>query len=181
MQKKWHPDKTIIPAGVFYYRIQDPYIDRKSGVTEEEEQAELLKELKPDGVINLKNEVLEHLDHKMVGESEVIPVKYNKNGSLAKVSKAVPSEQFELMMDFASAKIHRAHEDILQGDIKAEPYRRGQETGCDHCKYRHVCGFDTKIEGYQYHNISKMSKEEALSKMQAERNGVENDERELDN
>lgn len=181
MQKKWHPDKTIIPAGVFYYRIQDPYIDRKSGVTEEEEQAALLKELKPDGVINLKNEVLEHLDHKMVGESEVIPVKYNKNGSLAKVSKAVPSEQFELMMDFASAKIHRAHEDILQGDIKAEPYRRGQETGCDHCKYRHVCGFDTKIEGYQYHNISKMSKEEALSKMQAERNGVKKDGRELDN
>ena len=180
-QKERYPEKEIIPAGVFYYRIQDPYIERKSGATEEEDQKSLLKALKPDGVINLKDEVLEHLDHRMSGESEVIPVKYNKNGSLAKASKTVPAEQFELMMDFATAKIQRAHEEILRGDIKAEPYRRGQETGCDYCQYRHICGFDTRIEGYGYRNIDKMSKEEAFSKMQAERNGVDEDGRELDN
>ncbi len=27
-QKKRHPDKEVIPAGVFYYRIQDPLVDK---------------------------------------------------------------------------------------------------------------------------------------------------------
>lgn len=180
MQKKRNPDKNVIPAGVFYYRIQDPYIKRDLNATEDEEESMLLKALKPDGIINLKDEVLEHLDHKMSGESEVIPVRYNVNGGLSKLSKTVPEEQFELMMEYAVSKIYRAHDEILSGDVKASPYRRGQETGCDFCKYHHICGFDTKIEGYQYHNISKMSKGEALAKMEAERNGVEKDGRELD-
>ena len=180
MQKKRNPDKNVIPAGVFYYRIQDPYIKRDLNATEDEEESMLLKALKPDGIINLKDEVLEHLDHKMSGESEVIPVRYNVNGGLSKLSKTVPEEQFELMMEYAVSKIYRAHDEILSGDVKASPYRRGQETGCDFCKYQHICGFDTKIEGYQYHNISKMSKGEALAKMEAERNGVEKDGRELD-
>ncbi len=43
-------------------------------------------------VMNLKDETLEHLDRCQAGESAVIPVKYNKNGSLSKNSK-VASEQ----------------------------------------------------------------------------------------
>ena len=53
----------------------------------EEIQEDILKELKPDGVINCKDEVLAHLDRRMEGESLVVPVKYNKNGSLSKTSR----------------------------------------------------------------------------------------------
>ena len=28
LEQKKHPEKEILPAGVFYYRIQDPLIDR---------------------------------------------------------------------------------------------------------------------------------------------------------
>ena len=34
-QKKRHPDKEVIPAGVFYYRIQDPLVDK----TEDKEKS----------------------------------------------------------------------------------------------------------------------------------------------
>ena len=98
MEQKKHPEKEILPAGVFYYRIQDPLIDRPK---EGEEQESILKELKPDGMISLEKEVLEHLDHCMVGESSVIPVKYNKNGSLSKSSKAASAQDFYLMMKYA--------------------------------------------------------------------------------
>ncbi len=60
MEQKKHPEKEILPAGVFYYRIQDPLIDRPK---EGEEQESILKELKPDGMIYLEKEVLELLDH----------------------------------------------------------------------------------------------------------------------
>lgn len=163
-QEKKHPGHDVIPAGVFYYRIQDPLVDKQTGdVTEA-----VLKELKPDGMINLKDDVLKHLDRKQSGESLAVPVKYNKNGSLAKSSKAVPEEEFRVMMEHAVRKIEETHQKILKGDTSALPYRRGQESGCDYCKYRHVCGFDVKVPGYHYRDIGKMNKDEAIAAMKRE-------------
>lgn len=170
LEKVENPGKEIVPAGVFYYRIQDPLVDKSKTGGEEEL---LLKELKPDGIINLKDEVLEHLDHTKSGESLAVPVRYNKNGSLAKGSKAVTEEEFQLMMRHAARKVEEAHLKILEGRTEAVPYRKGQETGCDYCRYRHVCGFDVKIPGYGYREIGKMSREEALAAMAARDGGKE--------
>ena len=56
---------------------------------------------------------------------------------------------------------------ILQGEVEAVPYRKGQDTGCDYCGYRDVCGFDVKIPGCAYREIDKMSREEAIRAMKA--------------
>lgn len=160
-----HPGQEVVPAGIFYYRIQDPIVEKQE---ESNVETAVLKELKPDGMVNLSGEVLSHLDHNQVGESLVVPVKFNKNGSLAKSSKAVSEEEFQTMMMHAARKVEEAHRKILKGDTETVPYRRGQETGCDYCQYRHVCGFDVKIPGYHYRDIGKMSKEEALAAMKAE-------------
>lgn len=167
-QEKQRSDKEIVPAGVFYYRINDPLVEKQP---EEQVEEAVLKELKPDGIIHLKDEVLNHLDHCMSGESSVIPVKYNKDGSLSKTSRVISSEAFETMMDYAVRKIEKTREQILDGEIDVNPYRRGQESGCDYCSFRHVCGFDTKISGYRYRDIRKMSMEEAVQAMQAEEKG----------
>lgn len=163
-EEKKHPGKEVIPAGVFYYQLQDPFVEKQA---QEEVEKAILKELRPDGLINLKDEVLDHLDHSSEGESLAVPVKYNKNGSLAKSSKAVSEEEFHLMMEHAMKKVKDIHQQIIQGDTSALPYRRGQESGCDYCNYRHVCGFDTKVPGYVYRDIGKMSKEEAVAAMKA--------------
>lgn len=165
MEQKKHPEKEILPAGVFYYRIQDPLIDRPK---EGEEQESILKELKPDGMISLEKEVLEHLDHCMVGESSVIPVKYNKNGSLSKSSKAASAQDFYLMMKYAVNKVEEIRQKILSGDVKVNPYRRGTETSCDYCSYRQICGFDTKMEGYRYREIDAMSVDKVIQAMKGE-------------
>lgn len=165
MEQKKHPEKEILPAGVFYYRIQDPLIDRPK---EGEEQKSILKELKPDGMISLEKEVLGHLDHCMVGESSVIPVKYNKNGSLSKSSKAASAQDFYLMMKYAVNKVEEIRQKILSGDVKVNPYRRGTETSCDYCSYRQICGFDTKMEGYRYREIEAMSVDKVIQAMKGE-------------
>ena len=95
-----------------------------------------------------------------------VPVKLNKNGSLSKASKAAPPEAFRAMMLHAVRKVEEAHGLILQGESAALPYRKGQESGCDYCGYRHVCGFDVKIPGYHYRDIGKMTKEEAIAAME---------------
>lgn len=165
LEQKKHPEKEILPAGVFYYRIQDPLIDRPK---EGEEQESILKELKPDGMISLEKEVLGHLDHCMVGESSVIPVKYNKNGSLSKSSKAASAQDFYLMMKYAVNKLEEIRQKILSGDVKVNPYRRGTETSCDYCSYRQICGFDTKMEGYRYREIEAMSVDKVIQAMKGE-------------
>lgn len=161
IQQGRYPDKEAVPAGVFYYRLSDPVVDKQEPDTE----AAVLKELRPDGVINLQDKVLKHLDRKQAGESLAVPVKYNKNGSLSKTSKAVPEEEFRLMMDHALRKIETAHREILGGGTDPAPYRRGTESGCDYCRYRHVCGFDLKVPGYRYREIGKMDREEAVAAM----------------
>ena len=53
------------------------------------------------------------------------------------------------------------------------PYKRGQESGCDYCPYRQVCGFDVKIPGYEYRDIGTTGKEEAMEAMRMEQKGGE--------
>lgn len=170
-QKKRHPEKEVVPAGVFYYRIQDPIVD-KTKDKEEAEQA-VLKQLKPDGIIPLKAEILKHLDRDTTGESMAVPVKYNKNGSVSGYSKVVAGEDFQAMMVHARKKMKDARTKILNGDVGALPYKRGQESGCDYCPYRQVCGFDVKIPGYEYRDIGTTGKEEAMGAMRMEQKGGE--------
>lgn len=170
-QKKRHPEKEVVPAGVFYYRIQDPIVD-KTKDKEEAEQA-VLKQLKPDGIIPLKAEILKHLDRDTTGESMAVPVKYNKNGSVSGYSKVVAGEDFQAMMVHARKKMKDARTKILNGDVGALPYKRGQESGCDYCPYRQVCGFDVKIPGYEYRDIGTTGKEEAMEAMRMEQKGGE--------
>lgn len=163
-EKRKHSDKEVIPAGVFYYRITDPIVDKETS----DSTNAILKELKPDGMINLQDEVLTHLDKNGTEESLYIPVKYNKNGSLAKGSKALPEAEFKLLMEYAVKKVAETRKQIMDGDAAVSPYRKGQETGCDYCNYSHICGFDRKIPGYSYRDIDKMSKEEAIQAMKGE-------------
>lgn len=164
VQKKY-PGRQVIPAGVFYYRMKDPLVEKGS---EAERKTRILKELRLDGIVNLEKESLAHLDHSFTEESTVIPVKKNKNGSLAKVSKAVASEEFQTMLSFAGEKSGRLKETIRQGEVGIRPYRQGQKTGCDYCIYRHICGFDERLPGYAYQNIPKLSREEAIANMRRE-------------
>lgn len=168
MTQKHYPDSEVIPAGVFYYRLNDPLVEKKVVGEEEEIWQKVLKELKVDGVMNLKDETLEHLDHCQVGESAVIPVKYNKNGSLSKNSKVASEQEFEVMMRHALGKVFKVHRKILSGEVAAFPYRRKQESGCDYCAYRHICGFDQKIPGYKYRDIFEMTQSEVIAAMEAD-------------
>lgn len=178
LEEKRNPEKEVIPAGVFYYRIQDPFVEKPEKRPDNEQektaiQKGILKELKPDGIINLKDDVIKHLDCNVQGESLAVPIKFNKNGSLSKTSKAVSEDAFRAMMKHALKKVEEAHGKILSGDTSALPYRKGTESGCDYCSYRHVCGFDLKVPGYHYRELGKMSKEEALAKMQQENTAEE--------
>lgn len=165
MTKRMYPGKEVIPAGVFYYRIQDPFVEKSEGNGKEEK---LLKELRMDGVVNLEKESLSHLDREMKSESLVVPVKMNKDGSLSKTSRAIDAESFHTMLSYAEKKSNDLKKAIREGEVSVFPYRQGEQTGCDYCRYRHICGFEPKLEGYSYKEIEKFSGEEAIARMRSD-------------
>lgn len=166
VEKRKYPDKEIIPAGIFYYRIQDPVVDRKDN--DEDVEKSILKELRLDGLVNGDEKVISHLERDLTGSSLLIPVGRNKDGSLSKNSRALPGDTFRAVLKYAQEKEMKIRDEISSGEVSAAPYEMGGDTGCDYCPYRDICGFDIRIDGCGYRRLEKYSMEEAVAKIMLE-------------
>jgi len=166
MQQKKHPEKLVIPAGLFYYRMKDPIVDKPG--TDKEIQELILRELRPDGIVHASWEVLEHLDRGFTGTSQVIPVARTQAGSLSKTSKVLSEEEFRVISEFAKKQIQKTEKEILDGNVGLNPYSLAGSTGCNYCPYHAVCGFDEKIEGHEYRKLEKLDNKRALEEMRKE-------------
>ena len=165
-EKEKYPDKKIIPAALLYYQMKDPLIEKESSMDEVDQK--LLKELRPNGVVNDSMEVIAHLDRTLEKQSSVIPVTKNKDGSLSKQSSVLSEEKLRLLTAYADGKAKQLGTEILRGNVEILPYEMDKRTGCDYCPYHGICGFDERIPGYKYRKIGKESKEDILQKMEQE-------------
>ena len=158
------------PAGIFYYKLQDPIVSAGEGDTEEDVRTRVLKEMKGSGVVSSDEEILLHLDRTLGPgvSSYVIPVSITKKNELSKNSKTAAPEEFRAISEFVDCKIRRIGGEIMDGKAEIDPYRYGTRNACDYCPYRGICGFDTKIEGYGFREITSMKRDEAIGKMREE-------------
>lgn len=166
MSRQESGGKQVIPAGLLYYRVQDPIVEKTEDETALEN--EFLKEMRPDGMVLNTPEVLVHLDKELEQVSQVIPVTKNKNGSLAKASKVLSEEDFALISEFTGRQVRKVGKQILEGEAAVSPYQLDGKTGCQYCPYHGVCGFDEKLDGYAYRELEKCKSEEALERMRKE-------------
>lgn len=162
-ERRKFPEKEIVPAGIFYYRIQDPIVTREE--SDKDVENSILKELRLDGLVNGDEAVLSHLERDLSGNSLLIPVGKNRDGSLSRNSKALPGEIFRIVLEYAKEKEGKIREEIRSGKASAEPYEMEGATGCDYCAYRDICGFDIRLEGCRYRRLEKYPMEEAVAKM----------------
>lgn len=168
MERKLHKDKQVVPAGIFYYRMQDPVLEKEAGEEDARIQEKLLKKLRPDGVLNSDQEVLRLLDMGMNGDSLVIPAGMKKNGELKAASSVATTEQFEKLSGFVTGKLAKMGEQILNGVIEVKPFSDKNGIACDFCDFQDVCGFDRKLPGMCEKRVSELSKNEAWERIVAE-------------
>lgn len=168
LMEKEHQDKTVIPAGMFYYNLKDPIVEKVENVEEA-----ILKKLKLNGLVNQHPQILGHFDRGLQGEaggmmpsvkSSVIPVDTGKDGLPNKRSKVADLESITAMEDYVKDGLFQAGRRILDGDTKIAPYQLDKKTACDYCMYKSVCGFDTGVSGYAYRKLPTIGKEEVLQK-----------------
>lgn len=163
--KQEHPEKEIVPAGIFYYRLDDPMIEGEEA-GEEQVMEEILAKLRLNGLVSLEPEAYMHMDMGLSGKSSVIPLTLKKDGSVSsRGTSGAGEEDFAFLNRFVNEKIRSAAQDILQGDISVNPFELENRTGCDYCPYGSVCGFDPKIAGYAFHRENYLKEDEIWTKI----------------
>ncbi len=170
-QDKEQEGKQVIPAGVLYYRMDDPLVEvdlsEAMNAAEEDQliEMEILNKLTPDGLVNKGANVLELLDHTFDNKSYAVPVTKDSKGEIKKTSKAVDQSELETICAFTSKKIQELGTKMADGIIEVKPYQKKDGSGCMYCKFNQICGFDIKIPGYSYRKVSEAKQEAALELM----------------
>ena len=156
VEQNTHQDMEVIPAGVFYYNIKDPMIQEKIDADVEIVQEKVMKELQMNGLVQADKEIVEKMDPTL----QSIPVSYKKDGTFSKTSSIATREQFDVLGKYVKTKISHIREKIMEGDVQISPYVLGNKKACTYCAYYSVCGFDPKIQGYEYRRLKKFTDEE---------------------
>lgn len=165
LEKRVHPQKEIVPAGILYYRVKDPLLNIDGEPDLEEINRKLLRELRPDGLVSNEPEVFRELDKTLERSSEVIPLSLNKDGRPSRLSRAASPEQFAELSRFVNRKMREIGNRMLSGEIAPVPYQRKQQTACDYCGYRAVCALDEKIPGTHMRRLKEYGAEEIWEKL----------------
>lgn len=160
MAQHHYPDKEVVPAGILYYNIADPLAEKKGQPDPEKIDAEILKKLRMNGLVNSELEVVRHLDRTIEKESDVIPVVLKDGEVQAGRSSVANRERFARLSQFVHRKLKEAGQEILDGEIGVAPYKNGHRTACDYCPYHAVCGFDRKTSGYEFNRWKNRKTEE---------------------
>lgn len=168
LEKRRNPGKEIVPAGLFYYHIDDPVVERSSDESLEAVEASVLKKLRMNGLVNSSLEVISHMDHEIVKESDVIPVAL-KDGLIQEAKSSVAGgNRFAHLSAFVNRSLKSMGEEILDGNTEINPYKQGNRTACDYCPYHSICGFDLKTSGYAFRRFRPMKPEAIWEEIEAE-------------
>jgi len=146
------------PAGVFYFRIDDPLIDADK-LGEDDIEKGILKQLKMNGIVLKDVSVVKAMDSEIENErySSIIPAEVKKDGEISERSSAVSEAEFRGLIGHVKNLICEIGSEILKGKIKIQPCRSGSEISCSYCKFKSICQFDTLLEDNEYRNIKKLS------------------------
>ena len=167
-EKKRQPNKEVVPAGILYYHIDDPLLELKEDRTPEEIDRELRMALRPVGIVNDDETVIEKIDASPGAVKEALPLTRRKDGSFAANSLLMSRENIELISGYVSGKLKELGRSILDGEIGMHPFSRKDKEACTYCPYQSVCGFDKKLPGCEMRMIAEEERDAVLEKMRAE-------------
>ena len=157
--KKIFEGKEAVPAAVLYYHVDDPMVNGTADLQPDVINNEIKKALRTTGLVNENRDIINMLDSSIDGTSDVIPVGFNKSGDVTAASSTVTNEDYAAITRYVDKKIREFGKNILNGDIKVNPYEMDSRGACKYCEYKGICGFDEKIPGYSKRKFDLDDKE----------------------
>lgn len=104
-------------------------------------------------------------------------IKTKKNGgfSLPK-NTSFNNDEIKLLLEYDEYLIKQASHQILNGEIKLNPYRYGKsQSALTYSDYRDIFFFDAMLRDNKYHEITGLSKKELLTKIKETLKGKDED------
>jgi len=167
--EKEKTDKKVVPAAMLYYRIFDPLVERSENPGED-----IVKELRPDGLVNMDKQVLKRLDSELLPETaengadlyasetglqpkvnaKYLPVRTKADGELYASASLATEENISHMRTHLKELVLELKEEIRSGNAKANPYSYQKESACDYCKFKQLCSFGS-LNGKEERKLKK--------------------------
>lgn len=158
-----HPEKQIIPSAMLYYTLDNPFVEATSDMPDEARELLIKKALKVKGVFESSAENLSFLDENVMGDSEVLPISFKKDGepSAQCAKHLLSNEEMEGMLKYVEGMVKNIGTGIFEGNKKISPFKSDKHDACMYCDYKSICRFDGKIPGYAKRNGKEIEKEAA--------------------
>ncbi|ABR50257.1 ATP-dependent nuclease subunit AddB [Alkaliphilus metalliredigens QYMF] len=157
----------IHPGGIFYFKIDDPMVKTTEKVVEEVEK-EINKKLKMKGLVLKDVNIIKKMDRSIGRSSTIVPAGLTKDDEISKSSSALPEEDFKALLNHVRRLVKEIGEEMLKGNVKIEPFKKGGDTSCKYCDYIAICQFDNSFHDNQYKNIKELKSDEVLERIKKE-------------
>lgn len=160
--------KELLPAGVFYFKIDDPMLESELLQGEKTEEA-LLKALKVDGLMIDDIEIAKAMDQDILDnrKSSVIPFELKKDDTVSSRSKVVNLNEFYNLIGHVKTILKELGDEITEGQTTIGPVKLGTMIGCQSCDYQSICQFDQSF-GNRYDILKNYKSEDVLEKLKEE-------------
>ena len=155
-EQRKYPNAEVKPAGIFYYNVKDPMLQKEMEDDLDRLDPEIFKKLKMNGLVLAEDEVISGLDRTTVS----LPMAYTSTGLFRKGYSIDSENEFALLDAYVKKKITDIREAILDGNAEVSPYEMGNRNACTYCPYQGTCGFDRKIPGYEFRRLKQFADDE---------------------
>lgn len=176
--KRLNPDKNVVPAAMLYYHVDNPMIEASLKEGSEQLLTMIKRALKNKGLVCSDSEVIEALDLNIKKAKEEgraynsfsIPVAIKKGGEFSSVgTKVLDESDMKTLGEYAVYKSVECGNKILEGDFEIKPVRDDNIGACDYCPYHGICGFDSKLPGFEYKDVTQEKDNRRLVDMMKEK------------
>ncbi len=159
-----------LPAGILYFKLDDPLIKADRQISNEQIEKAIMKELRMKGLVLADVKLVKEMDKEIDGESLIIPARVNKDGSLGR-SSAASKKQFDILRGYVKKTLSAIGTQILRGNIKISPYKKKTMTACTYCSFKPVCQFDTALRENSFRLIQGIDEDELWRLMEGQTSG----------
>ena len=175
----------VMPAGIFYFQLQDPLLKTAGPLDDKQIEAAILKEFKMKGLLLADLKAFKLMDGQTTaGYSPVVPVAITKaGGDLLKAglttgtsatgeqqgdqtkffyanSSVCTGEQLAALRQHVRGVLAKAGTAIMAGETAISPYRLKEFQSCEYCVFQPVCQFDVQVEGNNYRDLKSVDNQQ---------------------
>lgn len=154
-------EKTVKPAGMFYFSIRELVESVESGQAETEGKIRKMKGL---AILDGKAVELAERDIYSNLKSKSMNLSIKKDGEFSKSSKGFEAVDFPVIQKYINMMITDNLERMAGGWVNQQPVKNNGTVSCEYCDFKNICLLDNSIKE-DVRVLRKLNSTEALTKI----------------